>query len=199
MKKQIIAIDIDDVLAYHAEAMIAYSNKMFGPGHHYDNYTEHWSVFWGTDNDETNKRAHEYHLTDDMVHYRVHEEALGILKDLSKRYKLIVVTARRQQVVSITKEWLDKNFPGIFEGIYHVGIWDVIADDSHTLTKADMCAQLGVSYLVDDQIKHCNAAADIGIEAVLFGEYPWQSSAVHGKVHKCHDWLSVKRFFDGRD
>lgn len=195
MAKKIIAVDIDDVLAHHAEAMVAYSNRTFGPGHSYDTYTEHWSVFWGVDKDETSRRALEYHLTDDMIGYKARDHAKEVLLELKKNYDLVVVTARRQEVVSVTKEWLDTWFPDIFDSIYHVGIWDVIRDDSHVLTKADMCAELGVSYLIDDQIKHCNGAADIGVEAILFGDYPWQLDVLHENVHRCHDWQAVRRFF----
>jgi 5'(3')-deoxyribonucleotidase len=198
MLKPIIAVDIDDVLAHHAEAIVAYSNKTFGPGHSLDNYTEHWAAFWNVDLQETQKRAHEYHLTDDMAGYRAHDTAFDVLEKLKKNYRLIIVTARRQQVVSITKDWIKKYFPGVFDDIYHIGIWDVIKDDSHQLTKADLCVELGVSYLIDDQIKHCNAAAAAGIEAVLFGDYPWQGDEVNTKVHRCHDWPAVERFFNER-
>jgi uncharacterized HAD superfamily protein len=133
-----------------------------------------------------------------MVGYRAHAEAVEVLRKLKEDYTLIIVTSRRQEVVSITKDWVDTYFPNIFEGIYHVGIWDVISDNSHKLTKADMCVTLGVSYLIDDQIKHCNSVADVGIEAILFGDYPWQGDVLNEKVHRCRDWLAIERFFDER-
>lgn len=199
MSKPIIAVDIDDVLAVHAEAMVAYSNRTFGTSLTIDDYSEHWSQMWQIDREETEKRSHDYHMTDDMTHYKHHEDAVEVLTDLSQTYRLIIVTSRRKQVTEITKAWIAKHFHGIFEEIYFAGIWDKITDASFTATKADMCKKLGVSYLIDDQSKHCNAAVEAGIQAIMFGNYPWnRQDAVHPYVVKCATWADVKAYFDGK-
>jgi uncharacterized HAD superfamily protein len=199
MTKPIIAVDIDDVLAVHAEAMVAYSNRTFGTALTLDDYTEHWSLMWQVDHEETARRAHEYHLTDDMTHYRHHEDALEVLRYLAQDYRLIIVTARRKQVTELTQTWIEKHFKGVFEAIYYAGIWDTVSADSPTATKAELCQKLGVSYLIDDQSKHCNAVQEKGIQAIMFGDYPWNSrDTVHPYVVKCATWQEVESFFEAR-
>ena len=197
MSKPIIAVDIDDVLAVHAEAMVAYSNLTFGTSLTLDDYSEHWSQMWQIDHEETSRRSDEYHNTDDMKYYKHHEDAVGVLKRLAKDYKLIIVTARRKQVTELTKAWIEKHFKGVFEAIYHASIWDTtITSDSFTATKADLCHELGVSYLIDDQSKHCNAVQEKGIQAIMFGDYPWnRQDLVHPYVVKCPNWQAVENYF----
>ena len=160
MSKPLIAVDIDDVLAFHAKAMVAYSNKTYGTNLTIDDYSEHWSNMWQLDHAQTRVRADEYHQTDDMLHYDHHQDAKDVLSNLAHAYRLIIVTARRTDVVGITEQWVKRYFGDIFEAIHHAGIWDKkISDGSYTATKADLCVSLGVDYLIDDQSKHCNAAA----------------------------------------
>lgn len=198
--KPLVAIDIDDVLAHHAKAMVAYSNSVYGTNLTIDDYSEHWSNMWKIDHAQTKIRADKYHQTDDMLHYEHNQDADAVLRALSKTHRLIIVTARRNDVIGITEQWVNKHFDGIFEAIHHAGIWDSsITDESYTATKADLCASLGVNYLVDDQSKHCNAAAQAGIQAIMFGDYPWNKhDELHPNVVRCHDWAAVAEYFDGR-
>ncbi len=199
MSKQTIAVDVDDVLAVHAEAMVAYSNRVFGTSLTINDYTEHWSAMWQVDHAETARRAEQYHKTNDMAEYRHHVDAEQVLRKLTEHYRLIVVTARRKEVSVLTEEWIKKYYDGIFDGIHFAGIWDTITADSATATKAAICHELGADYLIDDQSKHCNAVAGNGITAIMFGDYPWQSgAALSPGVVRCKTWQAVGEFFDAK-
>ena len=39
------------------------------------------------------------------------------------------------------------------------------------LTKGMLAKEIKADYLIDDQLKHCSAAAELGIPALLFGVY----------------------------
>jgi uncharacterized HAD superfamily protein len=198
MHKPLIAVDIDDVLAFHAKAMVAYSNRVLGTNLTLDTYTEHWSLMWQVDHDETERRAIAYHQTDDMAHYEHHEDADEVLRKLAQKNRLIIVTARRKEVTEITKNWINKHFNGIFEAIHHAGIFDTkITDGSFSATKAGLCQQLGVEYLIDDQSKHCNAASELGIKTIMFGDYPWNhNDKLHPGIMRCNNWSEVLEYFD---
>jgi hypothetical protein len=50
---------------------------------------------------------------------------------------------------------------------------------------------------IDDQPKHCVAAADIGIKALLFGEYSWnRTDTLPVGVARVKDWVAVLQYFD---
>ena len=117
MTKQTIAIDIDDVLAGHAEAMVKFGNELYGTSLTIDDYNEHFAVMWRTEKEETERRALEW-LT--SGHFRTLPTVMGakeVLAELHTRFKLVVLTSRRNILAVHTREWLDTHFAGIFDEV----------------------------------------------------------------------------------
>lgn len=201
MKKQIIAVDIDDVIALGTESLRLQVNKRLGTNlqpKHYAIPGEYWGYYdrvW-----QLNGLADRISLEDlnpqmlvDQSHVPPHAQALSALRTLAKRFDLVVVTARNTDWERATKVWIDKNFPGIFSGIYYAGRPD------GPKTKGDVCVDLGASWLIDDNIDHAHTAIDHGVQVLLFGEYGWHiGREVHKNVVRCKDWQAVLEYFDGR-
>jgi 5'(3')-deoxyribonucleotidase len=201
MSKKIIAVDIDDVLAAQAESLVAFSNEQWGTNLTVDDYDEHWGAMWQIEHDleETERRAYQYFDSGAFRQFRHHPEAKPVLKRLAKKYRLVVVTSRRRRMLKETTDWINQYFPGFFDEIHYAGIWDDTKEHRHNATKADLCKDLGVDYLIDDQLKHCLTAADQGITVLLFGNYKWnQADQIPENVTRVADWGAVERFFDGR-
>lgn len=198
MKKSIIAVDVDEVLAANAPSFITYSNRQWNLNLTIDDYHEHWAELWGVDHEETLRRASQYNASESIAEMAHIAEAEGVLRSLAERYELVITTARRQEVSQVTRQWIDAYFSGIFRDIHHVNIWDTEQPDAHTYTKAEVCKQIGASYLIDDQSKHCNAAQLAGVQAILYGNYPWNRSdeIVEGVV-RCANWYEILDYFDG--
>lgn len=195
--KQVIAVDIDDVLAAEAEFVVTYSNKQWGHELTLEDYQENWGAMWGVDIAEVERRAAELHQPGIQAAYRLMDGAVDALQRLSKRYKLVILTSRRQIQKDETLTWLNDVFGGVFEEVHFTGFWDTISATSHLLTKGELASQIGADYLIDDQAKHCVAAASVGIQSILFGDY------AHGRhlklpaaVTRCRDWLEVLDYFD---
>lgn len=199
VNKPIIAVDIDDVLANLAEEIVVYSNKNWGTSLTIDDYNEHWGEMWKVDDAETKRRSNELHDAG-LATWLTHKpEARPVLSKLSDSYTLMLVTSRRKVITRETTEWIDKYFRNIFQGIHFTGIFDSDehADYQVQLTKADILKNIGAEYLIDDQPKHCFAAAEVGISALLFGNYPWNRSIKLVKnMVKVRDWQEVLRYFE---
>ena len=197
MKKPVIAVDIDDTLAANAKAFVAYSNQLWGTSLRVEDYDEHWQELWKVDLAETQRRADKMH---DMGIFGRHEhfsDAKPVLQKLATNYSLAVVTSRRKTIEAETLAWIDRYYGGIFENVHFAGIWDSVTDQSIHLTKADILQDVGASYLVDDQLKHCKAAAEIGVKAILYGNYTWnQVDQLPEGVVRCNDWQAVGDYFD---
>jgi uncharacterized HAD superfamily protein len=192
----IIAVDIDDVLADNAQGLIEFSNERWGTDLSVEDYTEHWAQMWQIDNTETETRANELHESGAIGKYRHNDSALPVLRDLAQRFRLVIITSRRLQVEKETRAWIADHYPDIFSEIHFAGIWDTIDDGSHLRTKAGICQSLGVNYLIDDQLKHCAAAAERGIQSLLFGNYSWnQSDVLPNNVVRVNDWNGIQRHF----
>lgn len=197
--KQTIAVDIDDVLAAEAEFVIEFSNKRWGHSLSLDDYHEHWEEMWGVDMAEMERRSSELHGRGIVSSYRLLDEAHATLERLAKKYRLVVLSSRRAAVQDETLEWLEKNFAGIFDEVRFTGFYDTLRHDRHLMTKADILQDMHAQYLIDDQPKHCFAAAAAGMEVVLFGDYG-VSRHLHlpEGVTRCKDWLAVREYFDGK-
>jgi len=157
---------------------------------------------WEVDDIETKRRSDELHdagLASRLTHK---PEARLVLEKLSDRYTLILVTSRRKIITRETTEWIDIYFADIFQDIHFSGIFDSDerADYQVQLTKADILKNIGADFLIDDQPKHCFAAAQAGILALLFGDYPWNRDIQPTKnVIKVRDWQEVLEYFDDEE
>lgn len=200
MKKPIIAVDIDDVLAANAEGFVAFSNQRWGTNLGPDDYTEHWAEVWQIDMAETNKRAEELHASGVIASYLHFDEAVPVLESLAKNYELLAITSRRISIEKLTREWLSRHYANLFKDVLFAGIFDApVSLERLSYTKANLFASNNVDYVIDDQLKHCRAASELGVPAILFGNYPWnQSSALPAGVTRCKDWPAVLEYFNGR-
>lgn len=196
--KPTIAVDIDDVLAANAAGFAEYSNRKWGTNLTPDDYTEHWAELWKVDFEEVERRRQQIVHDKLFTKHRFFSEAKPVLKVLSEDFKLIIISSRGKMVQADTIEWLKKEYGDIFSGIHFADIWD---KDLHVLerlklTKAEICRQLGADYLIDDQPKHCLAAAKAGVTALLFGDYTWtRDVSEQANLVKVKNWPEVLAYF----
>lgn len=202
MKKPIIAVDVDDVLSKTSWGFIEYSNKTWGHALTQDDYDEDWAKVWGTSVKVARERADFIHENGIFGELSYFPEALTVLTKLKKRYTLVVATSRRATIESLSKQWLQQHYEGIFEGVFFSGIYDGKLgkhEDHIARTKNDLLLEIGADYLIDDQLKHCLAAGEHELEAILFGDYKWnQSDNLPAHVTRCVDWMSVEAYFAAR-
>ncbi len=192
-----IAIDIDDVLAANAEAFINFSNERWGTNLTVDDWTERWSELWKVDSREVQKRAKILHTSGVVSRYKHAQEAEAILKNLKKNYRLIIITSRRIQIQKETIAWVKKHYAGTFDDIIFAGFYDTKGVDPHSQTKAELAKSATADYLIDDQPKHCVAAAEIGIKGLLFGDYAWNRDIkkLPAGVARVKDWQAIEEYF----
>ncbi len=204
MKRKTIAVDIDDVLSASAAGFTTYSNKRWGLRLDPQDYTENWATFWGVSLEEAFKRVPEVErdapaLVSGYAHFA---DAVPVLYELARSYTLVIVTSRRRAVKEMTDKWLQKHFPGLFQAVHYMAVWD---DDTDVATvhyrlaqtKTELRRELGAEYLIDDQPKHCIDAADAGIQALLFGTYKWNKAVTQrANLTKVADWQAIGEYFD---
>jgi 5'(3')-deoxyribonucleotidase len=195
MGKPVVAVDIDDTLADHAEAFVAWSNAKYGTALTAADYQDRWALMWRIDEAQAEERSTAFHGSGVHRSMVAKTDSQGVLGRLKDRYEFVIVTARRRSVVADSLEWLTEFHPGTFADVRFVPIWE----PGNTLTKAVICREIGAEYLIDDMPRHCEAAAAEGIHALLFGDYSWNRSApTAAGVQRVRDWLEVEEYFRGR-
>lgn len=195
MRRLRIAVDVDDVLAENAAGIVAFSNQRWGTNLTVDDYDEHWAKMWQVDNAEVKRRSAELMDAGLGTGYGHIGGALEVLEHLAQHHHLMIATSRCLQVKGDTIAWIDEHFPGIFAStaVYFSGIWDELTNDSHRATKAELMTQINADVLIDDQLKHCQAVAAHGRNALLFGDYAWnQAATLPAGVVRCTNWYEVE-------
>lgn len=197
-----IAVDLDDVLGDFARAFVDYSNQKWGTKLEPDDWTEHLIELWRVDEAEAQRRVEFIHANPGQILNKIKHDssAVKILQKLSHQYKLVIVTSRRRILEKETLLFVNRYFRGIFQDVHFAGIWDDLdkpLSERLNLTKAEIVSQIGAGYLIDDQPKHCIAAADAGIKALLFGDYKWNRDIkLQTNMVRVKNWTEVWAYFN---
>lgn len=200
--KKIIAVDIDDVLAANAEGFVEFCNQRWGTNLKVDDYTEHWADLCGVDTEEESRRRNEIVVSKLFTRHRVFEEAKQATRLLARKYKLVIVSSRGPSVQKDSIEWLNKEFNGLFEEFYFLQVWEkpISIDEKLGSNKNELLEKAKASYLIDDQPKHCTAAAEAGITSLVFGDYKWNRHVqLLPKMVRTKSWQEVLEYFDAQD
>ena len=120
--------------------------------------------------------------------------ANSAINELGKRYNLALVTSRKKISENLTRNWLKQHFDYPFDTIVFADFWDdgKNSKDGHFRHKGDLFTQVGADIVIDDQLKHCEAATEAGAQAILFGDYAWNKTGeLPGSITRCKDWSEV--------
>ena len=201
MTKEIIAIDIDDVLANSTDSLRQEVNKRLGvnllPEHYLTDgdYMDYYEKVWerhGIDGRITMDEL-DPQMKADQSHIYPHSDATRVVNQLAKHYEMIIVTGRSSDWKLATEQWLADNFPGVFSKVLFGGGYEGLKRKS----KGEMCVENNVTWLIDDNVEHAQSALDKGIKVILFGEYGWHHKAPK-HITRCKDWQAVEEYFDAR-
>ena len=199
MAKQIIAVDIDDVLADSTESMRQLVNDRLGVELTKDHYMvegEYWGYYervWHTHGigDRVSHDVLSEEMAIDQSHVPLLAGASFALTELSKSFKLALLTSRNESWKKATEEWVRSHFGDLFEKVFFTRINGI------KKTKGELCTEIGAKWLIDDNVEHCQSALASNVTAILFGQYGWHTS-VPSSIVKCRDWPSVLEYFDGQ-
>lgn len=192
MKKKLLAVDIDNVLADFNDAFVNYANANWGSNITAEEITEDWAKLFGIDDVEWQRRAKEL-FSDNSKLYRNLPLITGVERELVKlgqHFDIIAITSRSRGAESATRYWLDTNLPGVISEVHFSGIYDRFEDgvDSCKRTKGELCKSLGIDFFIDDEPKHCVASADHEISTIIFGEYPTNRDFSDPRIPRAKTW-----------
>lgn len=196
MSKELIAVDVDDVLFPFAENFVGYHNQRHGTAFSHDDMVTSYEELLGLPPAETSERIYDFHAEDDL-HLEPIRDSQHVLASQADRYDFAIVTARHPRFEDRTREWLQKYFGDTFKEVVLVGFEDVV---DKPRTKLEVCRDLGAVALVDDAVRHVASCSDGGVQGVLFGRYPWNASrsSLPGRVLQVGNWAEAGEYLDGR-
>ncbi|MDR3298001.1 MAG: hypothetical protein LBT19_01325 [Candidatus Nomurabacteria bacterium] len=195
MKKQLLAVDIDNVLADFNEAFIEYANKNWGSNLVIEDCTEDWSRLFNIDQAEWQRRATELFSEKSQIYYHlpIVSGAQAGLTKLKSHFDIIAITSRSRATNDATHAWLNDNLPGLIDEVHFSGIYDDFQQgiESHKATKGKICKDLSINFFIDDEPKHCLATADHEISTIIFGDYPSNRNFNDPRIPRAKTWREV--------
>ncbi len=188
-----IAVDLDDVLFDFVGYFFQWHNEQYGTALRPEDIAgkKIWET-WGGTAEEASERVPRFYHEVGMLELEPIDGAVMALEQLNTRYKMTVISARDSSTRRITQAWIDKYLPDVFDEIV-LGIGDPMAR-GRPMTKAELCKQVGAKLLIDDQLVNARHVAAAGIDALLFGDYPWnQAASLPPGIKRVQDWPHVAR------
>jgi uncharacterized HAD superfamily protein len=131
------------------------------------------------------EEIHEFYESQEFMNLEPIKNSQKVLENL-KEHKLFVVTGRQNVIREQTENWIEKWYPGIFE--------DVILTPQE-VPKSDVCRNLNIGLLIDDNFTNCVECISVGTKAINFvGDpiYPWCFESEISKKSWEEVWMSLK-------
>ena len=192
MIKNIIAVDIDEVLAETLKAILEKYN-----------YTWKWNkVKW---EDLINYNLWElpnlwltkYSALRMFVKFQMWSGLSKKIKSVdwakekilelkNKWYKMFAVTARLSRVKFSTKLWLRRNFPNCFDKVVFANFFT-----SRARKKSDICKEICASIIFEDNLDTCIDCANNWIKSFLLDK-PWnQCDSLPDWITRVYSWDEI--------
>lgn len=195
--KPIIALDIDDVVANVIDSVRLWANEVTGLSlgseayHTDDDYWHYFDSIWERHgvSDRINFTAVLEGMANDQSNVAVVEGARETIQALKQRYELVFITSRPSYQQKETRRWLNERIDPTIP--MYMAYNPMV--DHEARSKGEICAELGVSVLIDDNISNCESALEYGVDAVLFGAYGWNDKAP-GHIKRCGSWNEVAEY-----
>jgi len=196
-----IGVDIDDVTAEFTDALRLWVNTAAGVDlqpHHYQTKHEYWAHFkavWAENKivDLVDYDRFDNELTVNQSHVKVVAGAKEAIALLKQKYDIVFITSRPPAQHDATRQWLDEHIDPSMP-LYLANNPTV---QSNPQSKGELCVELDVQLLIDDNAENCQDARDNGADAILFGDYGWNAHASES-LHRCSNWQEVLEYIDGR-
>ena len=184
-----IGIDLDGILADFTGNFLNFHNHTYGTSLTDQDMTSYrFRDVIGCTRDEEIEKFYVFYQTPFFLNMQPILGSQEGINKLKSEYKLIIVTARQDDIAAITKEWINKFFPSSFSEIYFMNHASRSGD---RFNKADRCSDLGIRLIVEDSDKVAKECADKGILTILF-DYPYnRKTNLPVLVKRVYSWPEI--------
>jgi len=172
-----IAFDMDDVLAAFQLGWIQHNNEKYGMKLTFEGiYDFSYALVMNITEEEVFRRIFEFYGTELIKNLIPIPGAVKTIAELSKDHTLFVLTSRPAEIAEMSRTWINAHYPNKFKEILFSGQISR-GGFNHKVTKADICKEYKIDWLVEDAPLHAEHVAEAGINVALL-EKPWNRNVV---------------------
>ena len=193
--KELIAVDVDDVIFPLVTDLVQYLDKEHKVRLTTEDFVEYdIRKIWKDGPEEATRIFEIYKHHPERIEVAPLKGAKEALGKLALIYDIIVLTARDIEAKDRTNAWIRRHFPDVFKDVHLVGNR---RDSLNWRPKDEVCLELGVNYLIEDNLKTALRAHSAGIQTFLFGNYPWNRiDELPDGMIRVKDWQEVLEYFE---
>lgn len=183
----VIAVDLDEVLSDTLVTFVEFHNREYGTSlTHEDFFSYRFEDVLQIPTDRIVTRILEFYLQDSNYIQPV-LGAKPVLQALKEKCNLIIVTARVNALEAVTREWVDREFAGIFDAIYfahnvHIGC--------ARKAKHAYCLEHGATVMIDDSVEYLEPCTQHGVRALLF-DRRWNQNHAVPAIERVRSWQDI--------
>lgn len=155
--------DIDEILCDFVPTLISTTNEYFGTNVRIEDMTDYYiSIFLGIEKEEMDPVMNILGRYENVIRLPALIEGISLVKELKREGNFIaLVTARGEDLREATLTWLED----------HSVPYDELRFTNHE-TKEAVAKELNLDCFIEDNPRHGNPVAEIGIP-VFMPRYPW--------------------------
>jgi uncharacterized HAD superfamily protein len=182
-----IGIDIDEVLARFIFAFANYHNKTYNTSLKESDFCSYnLEKTLGESRIEVDRKIKEFFLTEEFKNLELVPGSQEKINELKKNNELFIITSRYKESAEITKDWINRNFPNIFSGIYFANY-----SSENAITKNNLCEKLGIEVFIDDCLTYASECGDKDTKVFLYDFYWNQSEVLPERVTRVKSWEEI--------
>lgn len=181
-----IGIDIDDTVADFITSYLKFYKSKFGKVFGVNDIEDiYLREPFGHSCEEVLDILEEFHKTDYFKEMGLIKGVKEVLDKLFFLHKIIFITSRRPTNEDATKSFLKKYFLGKPYEIYFSG--DIYQGRK---TKDEICDELGINIIIEDNKFFSKNCAEKGIRVFLLDK-PWNQNCKHENIIRVKNWNEI--------
>jgi uncharacterized HAD superfamily protein len=194
MKTLQVGIDIDGVLALYVRGFLNYYNNKNGTTFTPGDVTGRIASTLQCSFDEYINIAHEFMGKNEFSSIEPMKYSRMILKMLSEKYDLHIITARSDRFESVTRQWLFEHYGKSF---HSVNFCNFYGGSTEKRIKSQIMKELGIDVLIEDEMENILDVSGSGIPVIAI-RAPWNKEVYQSfLVNPVNSWAEVPRILEG--
>lgn len=182
-----IGVDIDEVVLEFFERYLILFNKKFNTNFKLNDITNyHFWEITGVPKQDCLDLAHEMHVSENQNNVSLVEGVEDAIFKLKKDYNVYFITSRPEKYRDVMTKTLRTIFTNLkFKIFFSSGVWGVAK------TKGELCNELGITVMVEDNADYALTCAKAGVKTFLLDK-PWNQEYEPNKnLIKVKNWPEI--------
>lgn len=166
-----IGIDIDEIVVEFLRGYLDFYNGIHNTNFKFeDNFSCRFEELLNTSEEKVAKIMHDFFNTKNFENLDLVDGIRELILEISKNHQVVFITARHLRTKEKTRVFLEKHFPNLPLRVFHTGDYY-----KGSKTKAEICEQHGIDFLIEDNEDYARTCADKGIKVFLLKK-PWNKN-----------------------